>query len=192
MPEATSEEVIEQHIARRIRQLRSARAMTLQQVSDLTGLSKGLLSKIENCIVSPPIGTLVKLATALDIPIGEFFETEEIDPGAVFFPKSKRKRVQGRRSEHNYDYDLLVPGRKRRDMQPMMISVDGRDSKFVLHEHPGEQFIFMLEGSMEYIVAGRSCKVQPGDCLYFDARIPHGPKLRKNEKAHYLVVFSGS
>lgn len=189
---AISEEVIEQHIARRIRHLRSARGMTLQEISDRTGLSKGLLSKVENCVVSPPIGTLAKLATALEVPIGEFFQTEDLDPGTVFFPKNTRKRVQGRRSQLNYEYELLVPGRKRRDMQPMIISIDGRNYKFALQEHPGEQFIFMLEGSMAYVVGDKTHTVQPGDCLYFDARMPHGPKLEKNQKARYLVVFSGS
>ena len=190
--EAVAEDIIEQHISRRIRQLRSTRGMTLQQISDKTGLSKGLLSKIENCIVSPPIGTLAKLARALEVPIGEFFETSDLDPGSVFYPKSKRKRVQGRRSELNYEYELLVAGRKRRDMQPMIISIDGRNCKFAFQEHPGEQFIFMLEGSMDYVVGDKTYEVQPGDCLYFDARVPHSPKLRENQKARYIVVFSGS
>lgn len=186
------QEVIEHYIARRIRRLRTAQGKTLQQISDITGLSKGLLSKIENCIVSPPIATLAKLATALGVPIGEFFETDDLEAGTFHFPKSKRKRVRGPRSELNYEYELLVGGRKRRDMQPMIISIDGRKSKFVLQEHPGEQFIFMLEGSMEYVVGDTTCSVEPGDCLYFDARMPHGPKLQKTQKASYLVVFSGS
>jgi transcriptional regulator with XRE-family HTH domain len=186
------QDVIEHHIARRIRRLRNAQGKTLQQISDSTGLSKGLLSKIENCIVSPPIATLAKLATALDVPIGEFFEIDDLDAGSVYFPKSKRKTVQGRRSELNYEYELLVAGRKRRDMQPMIISIDGRKSKFALQEHPGEQFIFMLQGFMEYVVGDKTYTVEPGDCLYFDARMPHGPKLQKNQKANYLVVFSGS
>jgi transcriptional regulator with XRE-family HTH domain len=189
--DAIAEDVIEQHIARRIRQLRSTRGMTLQQISDKTGLSKGLLSKIENCMVSPPIGTLAKLARAFEVPIGEFFETSDLDPGSVFYPKSKRKRVQGRRTDLNYEYELLVTGRKRRDMQPMMISIDGRNCKFAFQEHPGEQFIFMLEGSMDYVVGDKTYEIHPGDCLYFDARIPHSPKLQENQKARYIVVFSG-
>jgi len=70
---SSSSEIIEYRIARRIRQLRAAHELTLKGLSDLTGLSKGLLSKIENCKVSPPIGTLSKLATALSVPISEFF-----------------------------------------------------------------------------------------------------------------------
>ena len=166
--------------------------MTLKSLSDLTGFSKGLLSKIENCNVSPPIGTLSKLAKALDVSIGEFFETDDLDAGLVYFPKSKRQLVQGRRSSLNYEYQLLVGGRKRRDMQPMIVTIDGKDYRFGLQEHPGEQFILMLEGGMEYVVGDKTYALQPEDCLYFDARIPHGPKLQKSQVARYLVVHTGT
>jgi transcriptional regulator with XRE-family HTH domain len=186
------EEVIEHQIARRIHQLRSDRGMTLKQLSELTGLSKGLLSKIENCVVSPPIGTLSKLANALEVPIGEFFDLDGLDPGAVYFPKTKRKVILGRRSSLNYEYQLLVHGRRRRDMQPMLVMIDGKDYKFGLQEHPGEQFIFVLDGSMDYVIGDKTYSLTPEDCLYHDARLPHGPKLSKNEKVRYLVVHTGS
>ena len=186
------EELIEHHIARRVRQFRAARGITLKKLSELTGLSKGLLSKIENCNVSPPIGTLSKLAQALNVPISDFFESDGPDPGQVYFPKSKRQVVHGRRTSLNYEYELLVSGRRRRDMQPMMVSIDGKTYKFGLQEHPGEQFVLMTEGVMEYAVGDKTYSMRPDDCLYFDARIPHGPKLQKNQTARYLVVHTGT
>jgi transcriptional regulator with XRE-family HTH domain len=184
------EGIIEHHIAQRLRQLRHDRNLTLQQLSEATGFSKGLLSKIENCIVSPPIGTLSKLAQALEVHIGEFFDTNDNQPGRVYFPKEKRKRVQSRRSSLNYQYDLLAPGKKRRDMQPMLVTIEGRTSGFGLQQHPGQQFIFMLEGEMQYVVGNDSYDVRPEDVLYFDARIPHGPRLNKNQRACYIVVHT--
>ena len=184
------EGIIEHQIAQRIRQLRRDRSLTLQELSSKTGFSKGLLSKIENCVVSPPIGTLSKLAKALDVHIGVFFEVNDTQPGTVFFPKEKRKKVQSRRSSLNYQYELLAPGRSKRDMQPMLVTIDGSNSKFGLQQHPGEQFIFMLDGEMHYVAGNDSFKVSPGDVLYFDARLPHGPKLNKNQKARYIVVHT--
>lgn len=166
--------------------------MTLKELASLTALSTGLLSKIENCNVSPPIGTLSKLARALKVSIGDFFENDTPDPGRVYFPKNERQVIQGRRSSLNYEYELLVSGRKRRDMQPMIVRIDGRSYRFGLQEHPGEQFLIMLEGSMDYVVGERSYSVLPEDCLYFDARIPHGPKLNKNQRARYVVVHTGT
>jgi len=164
--------------------------MTLGQVSELAGLSKGLLSKVENCVVSPPIATLVKLADALDVPIGEFFETENQDNQLVFFPKSKRKPTRGRRSSLNYVYELLAPGRRRHDMEPMIVTINGKNHKFALQDHTGEQFVYLLEGDMDYVVGDKTYQVRTGDVLYFDARHPHGPKLQQQQKVRYIVVLS--
>lgn len=164
--------------------------MTLQDVAAAAGFSKGLLSKIENGVVSPPVATLAKLADAFDVPIGEFFDAAAGEEETVYFPKSVRQEVRGRLSSYNYKYELLLRGRKRRDMQPMIVSVDGRNYKFKLMDHSGEQFIYMLEGEMDYVVGDKVFIVRAEDCLYFDARLLHGPRLKKNQKARYLVVFS--
>ena len=177
-------------LAQRIRDLRTARGLTLQKVSESVGFSKGLLSKIENCVVSPPVSTLAKLAEALDVPIGEFFEVNDGKEATVFFPKDGRKSGPGRRSSSNYNYELLTPSRLRRQMQPVMVSVDGKTYKFALQDHPGEQFVFLVEGEMDYIVGGKQFSMQPEDCLYFDARLSHGPKLTRSQQARYLVVFT--
>jgi transcriptional regulator with XRE-family HTH domain len=185
-------EVIAHQIARRVRQVRTARGMTLGELASVTALSPGLLSKIENCNVSPPIGTLSRLARGLGVSIGEFFDTGDPDPGRVYFPKGTRQIVSGRRTSLNYEYELLISARKKRDMQPMIVSIDGRSYKFGLQEHPGEQFMLMLEGSMDYIVGDKRYSVLPDDCLYFNARLPHGPKLNKAQRARYLVVHTGT
>lgn len=186
-----SDDLTVQRLARSIRELRTQRGLTLQAVADGAGFSKGLLSKIETGIVSPPIATLAKLAEVFEVPIGEFFEgPPEADDAQVFFPKTARRQVRGRLSSHNYLYELLVRGRKRRDMQPMIITVDARTYKSKLLDHSGEQFIYLLEGEMDYVVGDKVFTVTPGDCLYFDARQRHGAKLRKHQKAVYLVVFS--
>ena len=183
-------DVAVQRLARRIRELRTLRAMTLQEVAEIAGFSKGLLSKIETGIVSPPIATLAKLADALDVPIGELFDAQDQDEAVAFFPKKSRGDFRGRLSSFNYKYELLVRGRKRRDMQPMVITVEGANYKFKLMDHSGEQFIYMLEGEMDYVVGDKVFTIHPEDCLYFDARQLHGPKLKKTQKARYLVVFS--
>src|ERR1700682_4816663 len=112
--------------------------MTLQDVAQSAGFSKGLLSKIETGVVSPPVSTLAKLAETLNVPIGEFFDGAEDGDEVCYFPREGRQEVSGRLSSYNYRYELLVRGRKRRDMHPMVISVDGRNYKFKLMDHSGE------------------------------------------------------
>ena len=67
------EEVAALNLGNKIRNLRKQRALTLQEVSDLTGLSKPLLSQLENNIAAPPIATLIKISTALGVKISHFF-----------------------------------------------------------------------------------------------------------------------
>jgi transcriptional regulator with XRE-family HTH domain len=183
-------EIAEIRLAKKIRELRQAKSMTIQQVSELAGLSKGLVSKIETCNVSPPIATMAKIAQALNVPLGEFFDWSEGDDALVYTPKARRQAVRGRRTSSNYIYELLAPGRRHRDMQPTIVSIDGKKYKFSLLDHAGEQFVFLLEGEMDYIVGDKTYHMVPEDALYFDARAPHGPKLAKHQKARYLVVFS--
>jgi hypothetical protein len=127
-----------------------------------------------------------------NVPIGQFFDMDGLDAGAVFFPKAKRKTVLGRRSYLNYQYQLLVHGRGRRDMNPMIVLIVGKHYKFGLQDLTGEQFIFVLEGSTDYVVGDKTYSLELEDCLYHDARLPHGPKLSKNQTVRYLVVHSGS
>ena len=75
-------------------------------------------------------------------------------------------------------------------MQPMIISVDGKNYKFKLMDHAGEQFIYVLDGEMDYVVGEKVFTLGAEDCLYFNARLMHGPKLKKSQKVRYLVVFS--
>jgi transcriptional regulator with XRE-family HTH domain len=183
-------DVTVQRLAHRIREIRLKRGMTLQEVAASAGFSKGLLSKVETGVVSPPIATLAKLADALDIALGEFFEGAQEDESVCYFPREKRVDGRGRLSAYNYKYEPLVSGRIRRDMQPMIITADGKTSRFKLMDHPGEQFIYMLEGEMDYVLGEKTYTIRAEDCLYFDARKLHGPKMKKHQKARYLVVFT--
>lgn len=183
-------DVTVQRLGHRIREIRLQRGMTLQEVAASAGFSKGLLSKVETGVVSPPIATLAKLADALHIGVGEFFEGAHEDESVCYFPREKRGDARGRLSAYNYKYEPLVSGRSRREMQPMIITADGKTCRFKLMDHPGEQFIYMLEGEMDYVLGDKTYTVRPEDCLYFDARKLHGPKMKKNQKARYLVVFT--
>ena len=183
-------DMAEHQIARRIRDLRKRYRMTLQQVAEKAGLSKSFLSKVERSSVSISIAALARVANALGVALGEFFEDEESRLDAIYVPKQQRRVVTGNGQALPYHYEMLLPRRGARQMQAAIISMDGARTKFELREHPGEQFLFMMEGSMDYICGGQEFTLRPGDCLYFRANIPHGPKLTAKQRVSYLVVFT--
>jgi len=183
-------EIPEQLIAKRIRELREHRRLTLEQVATRASMSKSFLSKVERCNVSISIAALSRLAGAFNVSIGEFFDSDEPDSEVIYVPRGESRSVTGTHQDPSYDYDVLIPRRGMRIMQPTMISIDGKKARFELRQHPGEQFIFMMEGEMDYVCGNREFTLRPGDCLYLNARVPHGPKVKRSRRARYLVVHT--
>ncbi|MCC7493440.1 MAG: helix-turn-helix transcriptional regulator [Fimbriimonadaceae bacterium] len=179
-------------LGRRIKELRRERGYTLEEVAKRTGFSKSLLSKIENSQVSPPIATLSRIASALDVAIGFFFEEEARQDRAIFVPKSQRQRIDRRDLGPEYGYEHLAFGSTMpRLMEPFVIFLEP-DSQEVatLFEHPGEEFIMVLQGEMEFLFGSTSYRMAEGDSLYFDARVPHGPKQLHGRPVKYLAIFT--
>jgi transcriptional regulator with XRE-family HTH domain len=183
-------EIAEQLIATSIRDLRKSRRLTLEQVASKASISKSFLSKVERCNVSISIAALSRLANALDVSIGEFFDREEPDSEVIFVPRGEGKAVTRVHSNLPYQYEVLIPRRGMRLMQPTFITIDGRKTSFELRQHPGEQFILMMEGEMTYVCGSREFQMRPGDCLYLNARTPHGPKLKRSQSVRYLAVHT--
>lgn len=185
-------EIPEQLIAKRIRDLREKRRLTLDQIATKAGMSKSFLSKVERCNVSISIAALSRLANAFEVSIGEFFDNEEPESEVIFVPRADSRTVSGTQGSLFYDYEVLIPRRGMRIMQPTLISINGRRARFELSQHAGEQFIYMMEGETNYICGNREFTLRPGDCLYFNARLPHGPKVKRSQNARYLAVYTNS
>jgi len=183
-------EIPEQLIAKRIRELRESRRLTLEQVATRASMSKSFLSKVERCNVSISIAALSRLANAFNVSIGDFFDSDEPDSDVIFVPRGESRSVTGTHQDPSYDYDVLIPRRGMRIMQPTMISIDGRKARFELRQHPGEQFILMMAGEMDYVCGNREFTLRPGDCLYLNARVPHGPKVKRSRRARYMAVHT--
>ncbi|NUP99924.1 MAG: helix-turn-helix transcriptional regulator [Armatimonadetes bacterium] len=179
-------------LGRRIRELRHERNLTLEEVGRRTGFSKSLLSKIENAQVSPPIATLSKIAQALEVSIGYFFEEEARQDRAIFVPKEKRQRVDQRKHGPEYSYEHLAYGSTMpRLMEPFVIFLEPSSQESPsLFEHPGEEFIMVIEGEMDFLFGSTKYRMREGDALYFDARVPHGPRQVLGKPVKYLAIFT--
>jgi transcriptional regulator with XRE-family HTH domain len=181
---------VEQQIARTIRELRKNHRLTLQQVASKADVSKSFLSKVERCNVSISIAALSRLANALRVSIGDFFDSGQTESEVIFVPSGQGKTVARSGSKLPYQYEVLIPRRGMRAMQPTLISIDGRKTRFELREHPGEQFIYVLRGDMSYVCGGETFEMRVGDCLYFNAGTPHGPRLKRSQSVLYLAIIT--
>jgi len=171
------EEVKELQIGSKIRKLRQQKRMTLQSLTDVTGLSKPLLSQIENDQVIPPLATLLRIAKAFKVGLHTFFE-EEGTSKCIFVPAGESRQLS--RSSlpsgmtHPYIYHSLAFGKKNRNMEPYIIEFDNRElTDDLLVSHEGEEFLFLLEGEVVFHYGDQIIRMRSGDSVYYESNEKH-------------------
>lgn len=188
------DEVKELQIGMKIRRLRQERRMTLQRLAEITGLSKPLLSQIENEQVIPPLATLLRIAKAFQVPLHNFFQDED-SGGRCILVRAGESRIQQRRSnpeapEQPYTYHSLAYGKKHRNLEPFLVEFEARvwqDDLLVSHE--GEEFLFLLEGELELHYGDQVMVMQAGDSVYYDSNEPHGFVARGEARPRAVAVL---
>lgn len=188
------EEISALNIGHRVRQLRLKRGLTLKDVSGATGLSKPLLSQIENNVSAPPIATLLKISKALNVDICVFFQGPEAARGIALVRAAERVKSIRRRGDDGaavaeYRYQALAHPFSHKQMEPFVVEIEPRDpNQLVYYQHRGEEFIFVLEGQVAFHSAEKTMTLDTEDSLYFDSGIPHALRRLGDATARVLSV----
>ena len=177
-------------IAKNIKDLRLDKKITLDELAQMAGLTKGYLSKIERSHKAPPFSTLHKIATALEVDIAFLLKenAEELhDIKLDIVRKDERKVVVTRGSLYGYQYEALAYHKTGKNMEPYIIS-PAFDEKGTF-QHDGEEFMYVLEGTHEFIYDGKKYILNEGDSIYFDSAVPHTGRSLGQKKARLLAVM---
>ncbi|HEU0236632.1 MAG TPA: XRE family transcriptional regulator [Candidatus Limnocylindrales bacterium] len=171
------DEAINRAIGRRLHEERRRLGLTLNDVATRSGLSLGMISKIENAQTSPSLRTLARLSLALEVPVTTFFRgfEEERDASYVKAGEGIELVRQGTRHGHRYELLAAAKGAQRR-VQPFLVTLTKQSEEFPLFQHDGVEFLYGLEGSFVYRYGQHTYDLGPGDSLMFDGHIPHGPE----------------
>lgn len=163
--------------------------MTVGQLSERCGISKGMLSKIENAQSSPSLATLERLAGTLDMPLTALFRGLAEEREAVFIKAGSGPEIvrQGTRAGHIYQLLGSLRGPRKR-VEPLLVSLTERSEVFPIFQHPGTELLYMLEGVMDYGHGKQHYRMEPGDTLQFDGDIPHGPTLLVKTPIRFLSI----
>jgi len=180
-------------VGKGIKRLREERSISLKELADRTGLSSAVLSQIENHLVSPPLGTVVRIAKAFDIRPSYFFD-QHPDKSFTIVRKDERKPVSrfasNRGVRYGYSYESLGHDMKDRHMEPFLVTLEPTtvaDPKPSAHE--GEEFLFVLEGEMKVTLGEHSDILQTGDAIYYDSTIPHLVICHGGKETKILAVI---
>ena len=189
----TREKVLEVAIGREVRAFRRKQGITVADLSQLTKLSIGMLSKIENGNTSPSLTTLQTLANALSVPLTSFFRGFEEKRLAVHTKAGEGVELEREGTRANHQYDLLGHIGANASgviVEPYLITLSDKADIFPTFQHSGIETIYMLEGEVDYRHGDDLYSLKPGDTLFFDADAPHGPKILVKLPARYLSIIS--
>ena len=189
---SSPQEDIQVNVGERVKQVREERELTLTDISQRTGLDVAFLEQIENGSIAPPLGTVIKLAKALDLKMGYFISGEEDMPYTIV-RKNDRKVVSRYSSKkgqyYGYGYESLAPHKKDRHMEPFLISLEPSKTDEERSSHDGQEFIYVLEGTMEVRLGEEVHILEAGDSIYHDSTVPHLVKSHGSEVTRILAVL---
>jgi len=165
--------ISEEQIGRRIKKLRIERNLTQEALAREAGLTKGYLSKIENSKNSPPVSTLLSLAKALNVDINTIFSEEVTATTITHVKKSERQTVSRNGTAFGYSYEPLAGKFPNRHMEPYVLIFQPGVRPERPFQHKGEEFLYVLEGTMKFFYEDKEYMVEAEDSVYFDASVPH-------------------
>jgi quercetin dioxygenase-like cupin family protein/DNA-binding XRE family transcriptional regulator len=186
---AELEEALGTVIAQRVREYRLQLGLTVGQLAARSGLSKGMLSKMENAQASPSLATLARLSTALQVPITAFFRGLDEEHDVLYIKAGQGMDIQHKGSRAGHRYQILgsMRGPQKR-MEPILVTLMERSEVFPAYQHPGTELIYMLAGKMEYGIGSATYLLEPGDALQFNGEVTHGPTALLTLPIQFLSV----
>jgi transcriptional regulator with XRE-family HTH domain len=178
----------EPYVGLRLRSMREQQGLSLRALGERCGLSINAISQIERGESSPTVSSLHRLATALNVPITDFFQ-EEARQTTVFV-----KRDLGLRSQSNgVVMESLGIGLFNQQLEPFRIVIQpGAGNMEDPISHSGEEFIHCLEGEIENLIGDRVFLLRQGDSLLFDATQSHAYHNPTQKSATVLMVYKVS
>lgn len=182
---------LDQYIGMKVKKARLQEGLKIADVARISGISQGMVSKIENAQVSTSLDTLSRLCLAIDFPISKLFnDYDRPDGNAQFTKADKGLEVVRRGTDKGHTYQLLTYQRGgKKNFEPFLVTMDDVSEVFPIFSHPGEEFIFLLSGKLTYRHGNQTYAMDVGDSLTFDAEIPHGPELLEEVPIKLLSII---
>ncbi|AJE44852.1 helix-turn-helix domain-containing protein [Celeribacter indicus] len=189
----TREKNLEVAIGRQVRDLRKRQRMTGADLAGRAGLSVGMLSKIENGVISPSLNTIQTLAHALRVPLVQLFSGYEEERGCMHVKAGEGVEIERAGTRAGHQYNLLGHIGSNNSgvvVEPYLITLDSESDRFPTFQHEGMELLYMLEGVVDYRHGDKRYLLKPGDSLLFDADAPHGPEEIAQLPARYLSIIT--
>lgn len=182
---ATNHQSAEIAVGQKIRDLRTSHKMSLQQLAEKSNLTPSNISQIERGMSNPSLGALRRLAQAMGVPVFYFLMDDEIDEAELIVRSNRRKILKNPKS--NINYELLSPSLSKKLEIVYLELSPGQESSNDFFSHEGEEAGVVLSGYVTSLLGEASYELAAGDCIQYDAFIPH--KFINYHEAHTACLL---
>jgi transcriptional regulator with XRE-family HTH domain len=183
--------IVEAEIGKRINAFRTQKRITLEQLANQTGFTKGYLSKVEKSKKSPPVSTLGIIARALGVTISALLGEEATRTSFCLVRKDERPLIARDGSAFGYSYEAMAYKYPNKIMEPFILTLPVKPKKRTLYRHEGEEILFVIQGTMRFLHGNEEYVVNEGDCIYFDSNLPHwGESTGPEEVKCFMVIYN--
>ncbi len=182
-------------VGAKIRSLREAKSLTIEDIAERSGLAVEQVESIETNEYLPSLGPLIKVARALGVRLGTFLDdSDELGPVVC---RSRQQEANSSISfsndsteaRQNMIYHSLARQKAGRHMEPFVIDVKADEAQdFKLSAHEGEEFIYVLEGSIEIAYGKTVYTLNQGDSIFYDSIVKHHVHGAPGKAAKILAV----
>lgn len=190
LSEALAQGLGNYRIGPKIRALRTEKSLGLAQLGDHTGLSTGMLSKIETGQVIPTLPTLMRIALVFGVGLDHFFNDGEAPVLEVIRSKDRLKLPDTKERMPSYFFESLDYPVNDRPIDSYLSEFMPRRAPSEPHKHDGIELIYVIAGAVEVQIHDQAHKLAAKDSMYFDARYPHSYKCISDERATAIVVVA--
>lgn len=171
-------------IGNKIKELRNQKGLTQEELADRCELSKGFISQLENDLTSPSIATLVDILQCLGTSLKDFFN-DAADEQIVFSKEDFFEKID---TELHNKVEWIIPNAQKNMMEPIRVTLDPDGSTYPDQPHEGEEFGYVLSGSIVIIIGNHSIKAKKGEAFYYTPNSEHYIKACGKTGAAFLWV----
>ena len=182
------EEQIKQ-VAARVKELRELSNVSVESLAQELDISKELYIDYEGGTVDIPVGVLMKIAHRFNVELTILLTGEE--PRLHMYALTRNGKGASVERRKAYKYQSLAYNFSHKKAEPFLVTVepDADNTPFHLNSHPGQEFNYVLEGSLKISIGGHEMILNAGDSLFFDSGALHGMKALDGKSAKFLAII---
>ncbi|QIA06250.1 helix-turn-helix domain-containing protein [Draconibacterium halophilum] len=180
-------------IGSKIKEFREFRQLSREDLALQANLDEGQLQLIEDEGNVPSLGVLIKISRAMGVRIGTFLDDQEtIGPALVNAGNAEESLSFSTKDEstrEHLNFFSLAQAKAGRHMEPFLVEIEpSEESDYKLSSHEGEEFLYILDGSVEINYGKEVYLLHKGDTIYLDSVVAHNIHAAGEQAAKILAV----